>query len=75
MELKVGDIVRYVNHSIEADSLSFTKGEVYKVERTYGRLCFLVDIDSPVFDFQVQKIHDTKLNRVLYPEYFEVKDD
>jgi hypothetical protein len=70
MEIDVGDFVKYVSHSIEADSLSFTKGEVYKVERTYGRLWFLVDIDFPVFDFQVQKIHDTKLNRVLYPEAF-----
>jgi hypothetical protein len=76
MELKVGDIVRYMRHAFKEDSCYFTIGNVYKITKVKSKSEYnLNKITLFVVSGQIEKIYDTKLNRVLYPEYFEVKDD
>jgi hypothetical protein len=76
MKFKVGDIVRYVKHGYENDQNYFIIGNVYKITNLRNEVdCFLNDITLYVFGYQIEKIENNKLNRVLYPEFFEVQDD
>jgi hypothetical protein len=76
MKLKVGDIVRYMSHVFKSDSCYFTIGNVYKITKVQNESEYILNkITLYVVSGQIEKMYDTKLNRVLYPEYFEVKDD
>jgi hypothetical protein len=69
-KFKVGDYVRYIRHSVEKDKEYFNIGKIYSIERVRDTgSFFLKDVSLQVFIDQIEyAFHDTKINRVLYPE-------
>ena len=80
-QFKKGDFVIYARHfdkdvyHAQLDTKYFVIGKVYKILRKGGNLYFIEGVSRQVSYRQIEKIHDTKLNRVLYPEAFGGNND
>jgi len=78
-----GDIVQYVRHSDNEDDYDydiyrFRLGTLYTISGTtlwsyiVNDIVDIGDIVGNVHEYQIEKVvYDTKLNRVLYPDYIQ----
>lgn len=72
---KVGDLVVYVAHSVShpTDKEIFKIGKVYRVKKLGEINPNVLTLNNKhkinqVFSFQVKKIENNAMNRLLYPE-------
>ena len=74
-DLKIGDTVRYLRHSVGGDEDWFEIGAIYKVISFYNLDPMLHDEDAPhAYRDQVElikKIKPTKLAKKMYPNAIE----
>jgi hypothetical protein len=80
-QFKKGDFVIYARHFDKSDHHAwvdakyFVIGKVYEIRKKDETVCYFEGVSRQVSYRQIEKIPDTKLNRVLYPEAFGGNND